>query len=467
MVSLYNTLTRKQEIFEPLNDNTVTMYVCGPTVYDYFHIGNARPLVVFDTLRRYFEYRGYKVKYVQNFTDIDDKMIKRANQEGITVRELGDRFIEEYFKDAKGLNIRPADVHPRATEHITDMIEFIKKLIDKGVAYVVDGDVYFDISKFPQYGKLSHQDFNEIETGARVEVNENKHNPMDFVLWKAQKPGEPAWDSPWGMGRPGWHIECSVMSMKYLGDTIDIHGGGQDLIFPHHENEIAQSEALTGKPLARFWLHNGYINVDGQKMSKSLGNFFTVRDISKEYDLEAVRIFMLLSHYRSPINFSHQLLEQAKNALDRLYNVKFRLEDIKNSSYISVVSEQERLFINDISKYRQKFIEAMDDDMNTASAMSVIFDLAKDINIVITDSASAEFASAALDMLMELSGVMGLLYKDSACSQLDKEIEQMIQQRQQARVQRDWATADRIRDELKAMGIVLEDTPQGVRWKRI
>lgn len=467
MVSLYNTLTRKQEIFEPLNDNIVTMYVCGPTVYDYFHIGNARPLVVFDTLRRYFEYRGYKVKYVQNFTDIDDKMIKRANQEGITVKELGDRFIQEYFVDAKGLNIRPADVHPRATEHITDMIEFIKKLIDKGVAYTVNGDVYFDTSKFPQYGKLSHQDFNEIEAGVRVEVNESKRNPMDFVLWKAQKPGEPAWDSPWGMGRPGWHMECSVMSMKYLGDTIDIHGGGQDLIFPHHENEIAQSESLTGKPLARFWLHNGYINVDGQKMSKSLGNFFTVRDISKEYDLEAVRIFMLLSHYRSPINFSHQLLEQAKSALDRLYNVKFRLEDIKNNSDVSVVSGQERVFINDMPKYRQKFIEAMDDDMNTASAMGVIFDLAKDINIIITDGVSAEFASAALDMLTELSGVMGLLYKYNTCSQLDNEIEQMIQQRQQARAQRDWATADRIRDELKAMGIVLEDTPQGVRWKRI
>lgn len=467
MVSLYNTLTRKQEIFEPLNDNIVTMYVCGPTVYDYFHIGNARPLVVFDTLRRYFEYRGYKVKYVQNFTDIDDKMIKRANQEGITVKELGDRFIQEYFVDAKGLNIRPADVHPRATEHITDMIEFIKKLIDKGVAYTVNGDVYFDTSKFPQYGKLSHQDFNEIEAGVRVEVNESKRNPMDFVLWKAQKPGEPAWDSPWGMGRPGWHMECSVMSMKYLGDTIDIHGGGQDLIFPHHENEIAQSESLTGKPLARFWLHNGYINVDGQKMSKSLGNFFTVRDISKEYDLEAVRIFMLLSHYRSPINFSHQLLEQAKSALDRLYNVKFRLEDIKNNSDVSVVSGQERVFINDMPKYRQKFIEAMDDDMNTASAMGVIFDLAKDINIIITDGVSAEFASAALDMLTELSGVMGLLYKDNTCSQLDNEIEQMIQQRQQARAQRDWATADRIRDELKTMGIVLEDTPQGVRWKRI
>jgi cysteinyl-tRNA synthetase len=443
------------------------MYVCGPTVYDYFHIGNARPLVVFDTLRRYFEYRGYKVKYVQNFTDIDDKMIKRANQEGITVKELGDRFIQEYFVDAKGLNIRPADVHPRATEHITDMIEFIKKLIDKGVAYTVNGDVYFDTSKFPQYGKLSHQDFNEIEAGVRVEVNESKRNPMDFVLWKAQKPGEPAWDSPWGMGRPGWHMECSVMSMKYLGDTIDIHGGGQDLIFPHHENEIAQSESLTGKPLARFWLHNGYINVDGQKMSKSLGNFFTVRDISKEYDLEAVRIFMLLSHYRSPINFSHQLLEQAKSALDRLYNVKFRLEDIKNNSDVSVVSGQERVFINDMPKYRQKFIEAMDDDMNTASAMGVIFDLAKDINIIITDGVSAEFASAALDMLTELSGVMGLLYKYNTCSQLDNEIEQMIQQRQQARAQRDWATADRIRDELKAMGIVLEDTPQGVRWKRI
>jgi len=465
MIRLYNTLTRKQEIFEPLNSGIVTMYVCGPTVYDYFHIGNARPLVVFDTLRRYFEYRGYKVKFVQNFTDIDDKMINRANQEGITVKELGDRFIREYYIDAEGLNIRLADVHPRATEHIPDMIEFIQQLIDKGLAYIADGDVYFDTAKFPEYGKLSHQNFDELEAGARVEVNENKRSPMDFVLWKAQKPGEPAWNSPWGPGRPGWHIECSVMSMKYLGQTIDIHGGGQDLIFPHHENEIAQSEALTNKPLARFWLHNGYINVNDQKMSKSLGNFFTVRDISKEYDLEVIRVFMLLSHYRSPINFSRELLDQAKSALDRLYNARLRLQDIVAQTDNGALSPEERAFVEKLPEYRQRFIEAMDDDFNTANAMGVIFDLVKDININVDDGASAASAGAALDMLNELTGVMGLLYKDQ--KRLDDEIEQMIQRRQEARARRDWATADRIRDELKAKGIALEDTPQGVRWKRI
>lgn len=465
MIRLYNTLTRKQEIFEPLNSGIVNMYVCGPTVYDYFHIGNARPLVVFDTLRRYFEYRGYKVKFVQNFTDIDDKMINRANQEGITVKELGDRFIREYYIDAEGLNIRLADVHPRATEHIPDMIEFIQQLIDKGLAYIADGDVYFDTAKFPEYGKLSHQNFDELEAGARVEVNENKRSPMDFVLWKAQKPGEPAWNSPWGPGRPGWHIECSVMSMKYLGQTIDIHGGGQDLIFPHHENEIAQSEALTNKPLARFWLHNGYININDQKMSKSLGNFFTVRDISKEYDLEVIRVFMLLSHYRSPINFSRELLDQAKSALDRLYNARLRLQDIVAQTDNGALSPEERAFVEKLPEYRQRFIEAMDDDFNTANAMGVIFDLVKDININVDDGASAASAGAALDMLNELTGVMGLLYKDQ--KRLDDEIEQMIQRRQEARARRDWATADRIRDELKAKGIALEDTPQGVRWKRI
>jgi len=466
MITLYNTLTRKQEIFKPLNDSTVTIYVCGPTVYDYFHIGNARPFVVFDTLRRYLKYRGYNVKYVQNFTDIDDKMIKRAKEEGITVKELGDRFIKEYFVDAKGLNIIPADVHPRATEHINDMIEFIKKLIDKGFAYEVNGDVYFDTSKFSGYGKLSHQKFDEIEMGARVDINENKHNPMDFVLWKAQKPGEPAWESPWGKGRPGWHIECSVMSMKYLGETIDIHGGGQDLIFPHHENENAQSEALTGKPLARFWMHNGYINVNGQKMSKSLGNFFTVRDISKRYDLEVVRVFMLLAHYRSPINFSDELLEQAKNALNRLYNFKSRINDIKNNTSIKLKKE-EISFLNKIDDYRQKFIDAMDDDLNTAGAMGVVFDFVKDVNIITSNNASSEFAFQVAKFFDELTGVLGILFKENINYELDSEIEEMIKKRQEAREKRDWVTADRIRDELSARGIILEDTPQGIRWKKI
>jgi len=466
MITLYNTLTRKQEIFKPLNDSTVTIYVCGPTVYDYFHIGNARPFVVFDTLRRYLKYRGYNVKYVQNFTDIDDKMIKRAKEEGITVKELGDRFIKEYFVDAKGLNIIPADVHPRATEHINDMIEFIKKLIDKGFAYEVNGDVYFDTSKFSGYGKLSHQKFDEIEMGARVDINENKHNPMDFVLWKAQKPGEPAWESPWGKGRPGWHIECSVMSMKYLGETIDIHGGGQDLIFPHHENENAQSEAHTGKPLARFWMHNGYINVNGQKMSKSLGNFFTVRDISKRYDLEVVRVFMLLAHYRSPINFSDELLEQAKNALNRLYNFKSRINDIKNNTSIKLKKE-EISFLNKIDDYRQKFIDAMDDDLNTAGAMGVVFDFVKDVNIITSNNASSEFAFQVAKFFDELTGVLGILFKENINYELDSEIEEMIKKRQEAREKRDWVTADRIRDELSARGIILEDTPQGIRWKKI
>jgi len=322
---LYNTLTRKKEEFVPLHKGEVRMYSCGPTVYNYFHIGNARPFIVFDTLRRYFEYKGYRVIFVQNFTDIDDKMINRAKEEGVTVKELGDRFIEEYFKDADNLGIKRATVHPRATEHVQDIIEFIKRLEEKGLAYEVEGDVYFDTSAFPDYGKLSGQNMEELEAGARIDVDEKKRNPMDFALWKAKKPGEPAWDSPWGPGRPGWHIECSVMAIKYLGETIDIHSGGQDLTFPHHENEIAQSEGATGKPFARYWLHNGYINVNNQKMSKSLGNFFTVRDIQKEFDLEVVRLFMLSAHYRSPVNFSRELLEQAQSALDRLYNAQIIL----------------------------------------------------------------------------------------------------------------------------------------------
>ncbi|HOB20889.1 MAG TPA: cysteine--tRNA ligase, partial [Candidatus Atribacteria bacterium] len=344
-MKLYNTLTRKKEDFVPLVPGEVRMYSCGPTVYNYFHIGNARPFIIFDVFRRYMEYKGYKVTFVQNFTDIDDKMINRANEEGITVKELADRFIDEYFKDADALGIRRATVHPRATEHIEDIIRFIERLIEKGLAYVAGGDVYYNTAAFESYGKLSGQSLEDLELGARVEINEDKRNPMDFALWKSQKPGEPAWESPWGMGRPGWHIECSVMATKYLGETIDIHSGGQDLIFPHHENEIAQSEGASGKPFARYWLHNGYINVDNRKMSKSLGNFFTVRDISKQFDLEVVRLFMLSSHYRNPINFSDELLRQAQSALERLYNAKDNLEYLLDHAQDGEIKAEDKDFI--------------------------------------------------------------------------------------------------------------------------
>jgi cysteinyl-tRNA synthetase len=409
------------------------------------------------------EYKGYKVTYVQNFTDIDDKMIQRANEEDTTVAELAERFIEEYFKDADGLGIERATVHPRATQHIDEMIAYIEGLIEKGLAYEIDGDVWYDTSAFESYGKLSRQDLEELEAGARVDPNEKKRNPMDFALWKAQKPGEPAWDSPWGKGRPGWHIECSVMASKYLGETIDIHAGGQDLIFPHHENEIAQSEGLSGKPFANYWLHNGYINVDNRKMSKSLGNFFTVRDISEKYDLEIVRLFMLSAHYRSPVNFSHELLDQAKSALERLYNARNNLLYLLDMAEDRDLSDEEQKLHDRTGEYIRDFESAMEDDINTADALSVIFDLVRDANTHLKAESPRRLIEAFYNTFESLTDIMGIVQKEQKKS-LDQEIEELIEKRQQARAAKDWATADKIRDDLKARGIILEDTPHGVRW---
>ena len=463
-MKLYNTLTRQKEEFVPLNEGEVRIYSCGPTVYDYFHIGNARPFIIFDTLRRYMEYKGYKVIFVQNFTDIDDKMISRANEESITVKELGDRFIEEYFRDADALGIKRATFHPRATEHIDDMIAFIQKLIQKGMAYEAQGDVYFDTSVLEDYGKLSGQRLEELEAGARVDVEEGKKNPMDFALWKAQKPGEPAWDSPWGRGRPGWHIECSVMAIKYLGETIDIHSGGQDLIFPHHENEIAQSEGATGKPFARYWLHNGYININNEKMSKSLGNFFTVREILQHFDPEVVRFFMLSAHYRNPINFSPELLNQAKSALERLYNCKNNLLHLMQNAEDKEPTAEEKDFVYALMSYKKKFEDAMDDDINTADALAAVFDMVRDLNSVVSPKIPKKLIEQAYGLLDELADVLGILRKDTMRRELDDEIKMLIEKRQQARKEKNWALADQIRDELKERGIILEDTPQGVRW---
>jgi cysteinyl-tRNA synthetase len=462
-MKLYNTLTRKKEDFIPIHENEVRMYCCGPTVYNYFHVGNARPFIIFDVFRRYMEYKGYKVTYVQNFTDIDDKMIQRANEEKITVAELAERFIEEYFKDADGLGIERATVYPRATQHIDEMVAFIEDLIEKGLAYEIDGDVWYDTSAFDDYGKLSRQDLEELEAGARVDPNEKKRNPMDFALWKAQKPGEPAWDSPWGKGRPGWHIECSVMSSKYLGETIDIHAGGQDLIFPHHENEIAQSEGLSGKPFANYWIHNGYINVDNRKMSKSLGNFFTVRDISEKYDLEIVRLFMLSAHYRSPVNFSHELLDQAKSALERLYNARNNLLYLLDMAEDRDLSDEEQKLHDQTGEYIRDFESAMEDDINTADALSVIFDLVRDANTHLRAESPKRLIEEFYNTFKTLTDIMGIVQKEQEKS-LDQEIEELIEKRQQARAAKDWATADKIRDDLKARGIILEDTPHGVRW---
>mgnify|MGYP003291453984 CR=1 FL=1 len=464
-MKIYNTLTRQKEEFVPLVPGEVKMYSCGPTVYNYFHIGNARPFIIFDTMRRYLEYNGYKVTFVQNFTDIDDKMINKANDEGITVKELGERFIEEYFKDADALGISRASVHPKATENIDSIINIVKKLEDNGYAYNVDGDVYFSTKKFNEYGKLSHQPLDELEAGARINVNESKEDPMDFALWKKQKPGEPAWESPWGMGRPGWHIECSAMANKYLGETIDIHSGGQDLIFPHHENEIAQSECANCKPFARYWMHNGYINVDNKKMSKSLGNFFTVRDVLKEFEGEVIRFFMLSAHYRSPINFSKELIEQAKTGLERLYTCVNNLEFLKQNSNGNELSDK----VNDMTtKYKADFCEAMDDDLNTGLAIATLFDLVRDINTEFTSTSVQSIADIdkCINLLKELGGVLGILQK-SETESIDAEIEELIEKRQEARKNKNFALADEIRDNLKAQGIVLEDTPNGVKWKRI
>ncbi|KXZ38958.1 cysteinyl-tRNA synthetase [Alkalithermobacter thermoalcaliphilus JW-YL-7 = DSM 7308] len=464
-MKLYNTLTRQKEEFVPIEEGKVKMYVCGPTVYNYFHIGNARPFIMFDVLRRYFEYKGYEVLYVQNFTDVDDKIINKANEEGISAKEVANKYIKEYFKDADALGIKRATVHPRVTENINEIIDFIKDLQQKGYAYEVDGDVYFDTKKFEDYGKLSKQNIKELELGARIEVNDKKKNPMDFVLWKAKKENEPGWESPWGEGRPGWHIECSVMASRYLGDTIDIHAGGQDLTFPHHENEIAQSEAKSGKQFARYWLHNGYININNEKMSKSKGNFFTVRDISKEVDLEVVRFFMLSSHYRNPVNFSDELLNQAKSGLERLYNCKEKLEFlIKNIQ--GDIKENEQPIKKELNDFKKKFEESMDDDLNTADAISVIFELVRYINTNINENSSLEIAQDALLVFKELTGVLNIANKEKN-DILDEEIEKMIQERQKAKKEKNFELADKIRDDLKKMGIILEDTRQGVKWRRV
>ena len=467
-MKVYNSLTNKKEEFKPIDPNEVKMYSCGPTVYNYFHIGNARPFIIFDTLRRYLEYTGYKVKFVQNFTDIDDKMIKNANAEGITVKELADRFIEEYFIDAKGLGIKEATIHPKATENIDAIIDTVKKLEEKGYAYNVGGNVYFRTRKFDSYGKLSHQPLEDLESGARIEVNTDKEDPMDFVLWKNKKEGEPYWESPWGQGRPGWHIECSAMVNKYLGETIDIHSGGKDLIFPHHENEIAQSEALNGKPFANYWLHNGFINIDNEKMSKSKGNFFTVRDIVKEFDYQTIRFFMLSAHYRSPINFSKELVIQADTGLKRIHNTVKNLKFILESATESSISANEKEVFNSFAVYRDKFKESMDDDLNTADAISHIFTLIRDVNtnIVSGNEYSEEYIKNTIALILELTEVLGISPKEEE-DNLSKEVEALIEERQNARKNKDFALADQIRDKLTEMGIILEDTRQGVKWRKI
>ena len=459
-MQIYNSQTRKKQDFVPLHPGKVGIYACGPTVYDYFHIGNARPFITFDVLRRYFEHRGYEVTFVQNFTDIDDKMIKRANAEGITVKELGDRFIKEYYQDAQALGIRPATVHPRATEHIGEIIHLVKTLQDKGYAYEVNGDVYFDVSKDPGYGKLSGQNLDDLEAGARIDVDDVKRNPADFALWKAQKPGEPAWESPWGMGRPGWHIECSAMSMKYLGETFDIHAGGKDLLFPHHENEVAQSECATGKPFARYWMHNGFINIDNEKMSKSLGNFFTVRDILKEYNPEDVRMFMLSAHYRSPVNFSRDMVAQAHASLQRLYTARDHLLFLLKNAQEKPLSADEEALLARVQENAARFDAAMDDDLNTADALGAIFEIVKDANVSLNGQSSKAAVDSVLKTLLELTGVLGLLMK-KADEGLPAEIQQMADERAQARKEKNWKRSDELRDALAAAGYLVKDTPQG------
>ncbi|MCC0633750.1 MULTISPECIES: cysteine--tRNA ligase [unclassified Clostridioides] len=465
-MKVYNTLTRAKEEFVPLEEGKVKMYVCGPTVYNYIHIGNARPFIIFDTLRRYLEYRGYDVTYVQNFTDVDDKIINRSHEEGISPEEVATKYIKEYFVDCDGLGIKRATVHPQVTDNIQQIIDFIKELEDKGYAYAVNGDVYFDTNKFEGYGKLSGQKQEDLEAGARIEVNDQKRHPMDFVLWKAKKEGEPGWESPWGEGRPGWHIECSVMSKRYLGETIDIHAGGQDLTFPHHENEIAQSEARSGKTFSKYWMHNGYININDEKMSKSKGNFFTVRDISKLYDLEIVRFFMLSAHYRNPVNFSDEMLNQAKAGLERLYNTKEKLEFTLSNLKESSLTEKEVELVKELDNFRQRFIDAMDDDVNTADAVSIIFELAKLINSNVDENSSLELAKKCLDEFNELTGVLNIVNKKKD-TVLDKDIEELIQKRTDAKKNKEFQLADDIRQQLLDMGIVLEDTRQGVKWKRV
>ncbi len=462
-IKLYNTLTRQKETFEPLEQGKVKMYVCGPTVYNYIHIGNARPAIVYDTVRRYLEYRGYEVNYVSNFTDVDDKLIKAANELGEDVPTIAERFIEAYFEDVAALGCKQATVHPRVTESIDIIIDFIQALIDKGYAYEAGGDVYYKTREFKEYGKLSHQSIDELRLGNRIEVGEKKQDALDFVLWKAAKEGEISWESPWGNGRPGWHIECSAMAKKYLGDTIDIHAGGQDLAFPHHENEIAQSEALNEKPFAKYWMHNGYININNEKMSKSLGNFVLVHDIIKEIDPQVVRFFMLSVHYRHPINFSQELLESTQNAFERLKTSYMNLQHRKDSS--NNLTNNDEDWLQKISEAQTQFQTEMDDDFNTANAISVLFDLAKHANYYLEEQNTSEnVIQTFLDVFDQLGEVLGVKFAEVEL--LDAEIDELINQRIQARKDRNFALADEIREKLKGMNIILEDTPQGTRWKR-
>ncbi len=466
MIKLYNTLTRRKEEFSPLEAGRVKMYACGPTVYNFIHIGNARSLVVFDMFRRILEYRGYEVKFVQNFTDVDDKMIKRANEEGTTVPDVAEKYISEYMKDAGGLGIRVASVHPKATENIPEIIALIERLIENGHAYAVEnGDVYYSTKSFKGYGKLSHINIEELESGARIDVAEIKRDPLDFALWKSAKPGEPYWESPWGNGRPGWHIECSAMVCKYLGESIDIHCGGQDLSFPHHENEIAQSEGATGKQFSKYWLHIGYINVDNKKMSKSLNNFFTVRDVAEKYGYEPIRFFILSSHYRSPINYSADVIEQSKNALDRIHNCEDSLRFyISNSE--GAMRENEAQAVSVIDSHKAKFIESVEDDFNTADAIAAVFDLVRDINMMINgeEKPSKALAEYALSVFTELVSVLGFEGK-AADDSLEAEILEAIEKRTAAKKAKNYAEADAIRAALLEKGVVLEDTPQGTKYK--
>ena len=461
-MKIYNTLTRQKEEFVPIEPGKVRMYSCGPTVYNYFHIGNARPFIIFDTLRRYLEYRGFDVKFVQNFTDIDDKMINKANELGITVKELADEFIAEYFTDAQGLAIRAATVHPKATENIDAILSVIQTLVDKGYAYEAADGVYFDTHQYETYGKLSGQPMDELEAGARIDVNDIKKHPADFALWKKKKEGEPAWPSRLGEGRPGWHIECSAMVNKYLGETIDIHSGGQDLIFPHHENEIAQSEAATGKPFAHYWMHNGYININNEKMSKSKGNFFTVRDVAKKYDYEVIRFFMLSAHYRSAINFSDELLAQSRTGLDRLYNCLYNLDFLASKAKKRELADEEKQMQEQLLQFKTQFNDAMDDDLNTADAIAVLFEMARFINSSVRPDWPLSLFEAAIGQFNELGGVLGILSKKQEDT-ISEEAKALIEKRKQARADKDWALADSIRDELKQMGVEIEDTRQGVK----
>lgn len=462
-IQIYNTLKREKEEFIPLEEGKVKMYVCGPTVYNYIHIGNARPAIVFDTVRRYLEFRGYDVKYVSNFTDVDDKLIRAAKELGEDVPTIANRFINAYFEDTSALGCKRADVHPRVTETMDLIIEFIKALIDKGYAYESNGDVYFRTRKFPDYGKLSHQSIDELKIGARIQIGEKKQDALDFALWKDAKDGEISWESPWGQGRPGWHIECSAMAKQYLGDTIDIHAGGQDLAFPHHENEIAQSEALTGKSFARYWMHNGYINIDNEKMSKSLGNFVLVHDIIKQHDPQVLRFFMLSVHYRNPINYSEELLENTKAAFERLTTSYQNLEHRVKSSTNLTNNNQE--WLDKIAALHQQFVKEMDDDFNTANGVSVLFELSKLANLYLVEKNTSEVViKAFMNEFEELLGVFGITLGTNEL--LDEEVEALIEKRIQARKDRDFKLADEIRDQLKEMNIILEDTAQGTRWKR-